>query len=176
MTLKSPEKDYRSYDYRQVIVKEKYASYCIDSYENFGWIPDENKPARQERGQSLLWFKRDKQISNKTELTRLERHFDACLAELSELERSKYVRPTVISMICGLLGTAFMAGSVFAVTAAPSIVWLCILLAIPGFLGWILPYFIYRRGVAKRTAAIVPFIAAKQDEIDKICEKGHSLL
>lgn len=176
MIAKISEKDYKSYDYKQVVVKEMHASYCIDCYTNFGWILDENKPARQERGQSLIWFKRDRQIINKAELTRLERNFDACLAELSELERSKYVRPTIISTVCGLLGTAFLAGATFASVAAPPIVWLAILLAVPGFLGWILPYFIYRKGVAERTAEITPFINAKHDEIDKICEKGHSLL
>ncbi len=69
-----------------------------------------------------------------------------------------------------------MAGSVFAVTAEPPIIWLCVLLAIPGFLGWILPYFIYRRGVKKRIEKVAPYIEAKYEEIDEICRKGYSLL
>ena len=41
----------------------------------------------------------------------------------------------------------------------------CILLAVPGFLGWILPHFLYRRIAGKRTEKITPLMEAKYDEI-----------
>lgn len=83
---------------------------------------------------------------------------------------------TVYALILGILGTAFMAGSTFAVTAQPpSLVW-CIILAVPGFLGWILPYFLYKRIQQKETQRITPLIEAKYDEIYEICEKGNRLL
>ena len=47
-----------------------------------------------------------------------------------------------------------MAGATFAVTAQPPQILLCIILAIPGFLGWILPYFLYKAGVRKQKHAI----------------------
>ena len=59
--------------------------------------------------------------------------------------------------------------------ADPPILWLTVLLAIPGFLGWILPYFLYRRLVRKKTAEIEPLQEQKYDEIDAICEKGSRL-
>ncbi len=52
----------------------------------------------------------------------------------------------------------------------------CILLAVPGFLGWILPHFLYRRIAGKRTEKITPLMEAKYDEIYEICEKGNKLL
>ena len=76
----------------------------------------------------------------------------------------------------GILGTAFMAGSTFAVTADPPQILLCIILAIPGFLGWIFPYFLYTRSVRKQTEKITPLIEEKYDEIYEICEKGNKLL
>lgn len=76
----------------------------------------------------------------------------------------------------GILGTAFMAGSTFAVTADPPQILLCIILAIPGFLGWIFPYFLYKRSVRKQTEKITPLIEEKYDEIYEICEKGNKLL
>ncbi len=169
-------KDYKSYDYKQVVVRERQLSFYIDCYRNLGWFPDENTPVRNEHGQSMIQLKRDRRIANKMELSRLEHNFDACLSELEELERSKTAIPTALTITCGFIGTVFMAGSVFAVTAEPPVIWLCVLLAIPGFLGWILPFFIYRRGVARRTEKITPFIEAKHDEIDEICRKGYSLL
>ena len=47
-----------------------------------------------------------------------------------------------------------MAGATFAVTAEPPIIWLCVLLAIPGIVGWILPYFIYQYFVKKQSHTI----------------------
>ena len=69
-----------------------------------------------------------------------------------------------------------MAGAVFAVTADPPIVWLCVLLAIPAFAGWIFPYFIFRKVKARKTKQVIPYMEEKYDEIYEICEKGHSLL
>lgn len=170
------KKVYRSYEYKRITVREQQTSFCLDCYRNLGWLPDENTPIRSERGKSLIQLKRDRKISNKMELSRLEHNFDACLAELEKLENSRTAIPALYTMACAMIGTVFIAGSVFAVTADPPILWLCVLLAVPGFLGWILPYFIYRRGVEKRTEKIAPFIQKKFDEIDEICRKGCSLL
>ena len=76
----------------------------------------------------------------------------------------------------GILGTAFIAGATFAVTAQPPHILLCIILAIPGSLGWILPYFLYKAGVRKQTEKMTPLIEEKYDEIYEICEKGNKLL
>lgn len=48
-------------------------------------------------------------------------------------------------IITGMVGTAFMAGATFAVTAREPMIWLCIVLAVPGFIGWVLPYFLYKK-------------------------------
>lgn len=75
-----------------------------------------------------------------------------------------------------LIGTAFMAGATFAVVHEPPVIWLCILLAVPGFIGWIFPYFIHNGIARKKEQAIQPLIEKKYEEIYEICEKGHSLL
>ena len=80
------------------------------------------------------------------------------------------------ALFIGLLGTAFMAGSVFAVTAQPPHIILCIVLAIPAFAGWVLPLFVYRKIVQKQTEKMIPLIEEKYDEIYEICEKGSKLL
>ena len=53
---------------------------------------------------------------------------------------------------------------------------LCILLAIPAFAGWILPYFVYQQVKARRTRQVTPFIEEKIEEIYGMCKKGQSLL
>lgn len=84
-------------------------------------------------------FKRNRKIRNKSELTRLQRQFDAIANEIVSLENSKVVGASTVAYIIGVLGTAFMAGSVFAYLGAR--IPLCIILAIPAFIGWIIPYF-----------------------------------
>ena len=69
-----------------------------------------------------------------------------------------------------------MAGATFAVTTQPPYVILCILLAIPGFIGWILPYFVYKKVLGKQIEKVTPLIEEKYDEIYEICEKGNRLL
>lgn len=69
-----------------------------------------------------------------------------------------------------------MAGSVFAVTADPPRIVLCILLAVPAFAGWIAPYFVYCIVRDKKTRQVNPFIEEKNEEIYAMCEKGQSLL
>ena len=83
-------------------------------------------------------------------MTRLQRNFDSCIHEIEELNRSKTTTALMAALFVGILGTAFMTGSVFAVVAEPPIIWLTILLAVPGFAGWILPYFLYRMLVRKK--------------------------
>lgn len=82
----------------------------------------------------------------------------------------------VASLTVGLLGTAFIAGSTFSAVSTPPMIWLTILLAIPGFLGWIIPYFLYRAIVRRKTAQIEPLMEQKYDEINNICQKGCRLL
>lgn len=80
------------------------------------------------------------------------------------------------ALIVAIIGTAFMAGSTFAVTAQPPYIILSVILAVPGFIGWIIPYFLYRKLAGKQTEKIVPLIEQKYDEIYEICEKGNKLL
>lgn len=161
---------------KKITVAEENASWYLDCYESFGWEQDDNAPPISGGHMVTLSLKRDRKIINKAELTRLQRNLEACVAEISHLERSRQSAATMWALIVGVIGTAFMAGSVFAVTHEPPIIWLCILLAIPAFIGWITPYFLYRSIEARHTAKIQPMIEAKQEEIYELCEKGHNLL
>ena len=161
-----------SYEYKELNVKEDQASFYLDCYENFGWKQDENFPPQNKGDLVTLKLKRNRKIVNKVELTRLQRHFEADMQDIVSLENSKTSLATILALLIGILGTVFMAGSVFAVTAEPPIIWLCILLAIPAFAGWILPYFVYKKVKEEKTKKITPYI---EDEIYEICEKGHSL-
>ena len=168
--------EFMSFEYKELNVKEDQASFYLDCYENFGWQQDEKFLPQSNGGWMCLKLKRNRKIVNKAELTRLQRHFEANMEEIAALENSKTTLPMILALSVGIIGTAFMAGSVFAVVAEPPIIWLCILLAIPAFAGWIFPYFIYKKAYTKKTKQVTPYIEAKYEEIYGLCEKGHSLL
>lgn len=170
------ENPFIGYEYKEISVPSEMASLYLDCYEAFGWQAAENLTLPGAVRFTRIRLKRDRKIINKMELTRLQRHFEACAEEIRSMERSKTSRATIWAIAIGLIGTAFMAGSVFAVTAQPPKYILCILLAVPAFAGWIAPYFVYRFVTEQRIREIQPLIEAKLDELYEICEKGHSLL
>ncbi|AIQ60110.1 hypothetical protein [Paenibacillus borealis] len=169
------------YDYKEVLVDQDKTSMYIDGYQNFGWVLDEKVIPPSYRGKSqigkiIIKLKRDRKILNKTELTRLQRHFEACMSEIETMEKSRTSSAIMWALVIAMTGTAFMAGSVFAVTNDPPMILLCILLAIPAFAGWILPFFVHRTILSKKTKTMEPLMEQKYDEIYEICEKGNKLL
>lgn len=170
------EQAFSSFDYLKIAIDENLLSQYIDGYEKFGWQSDENIKPSKGMGKVTLYLKRSRHIVNKTELIRLQRHYEACMNEISTLEASKNSVPTMVSLFCGLVGCGFMAGSVFAVTATPPVIWLTVLLAIPGFLLWAASYFGYKAAKKRRTQRVDPLIEIKYDEADEVCEKAFRLL
>lgn len=164
------------YEYKEIVVSSELTSMYLDCYETFGWEPDENLEVSSAMGLTTIRMKRDRKIINKMELTRLQRQFEACAREIQDLERSKRTIATIWALAVGIIGTAFMAGSVFAVTNEPPIYWLSVLLAVPAFAGWGCPYFLYRYQVRVQTHRVQPLIEAKHEEIYEVCEKAYSLL
>lgn len=177
------EKNYVGYDYMELVADSAELSFLLDSYEAFGWELDEYAAQQREQNRhvssvgskAVLVLKRDRKIVNKAELTRLQRNFEACVREMELLERSKTSKASALALIIGVIGTAFMAGAVFAVAAEPTHVALCILFAIPAFIGWAVPYPLYRRIAAQESARIDVLIERKYDEIHAICERGSKL-
>lgn len=188
MQEEKDKKAFVGYEYKEITVDAGLASMYLDGYENFGWIAEEAtdrkyssyenlyQVGKQVKNHVTIRMKRDRKIINKMELTRLQRNFEACIHEIGMLERAKTSAAMAWALAIGIAGTVFMAGSTFAVTHEPPMIWLCVLLAIPGFIGWILPYFVYHRLVKKKTEKLQPLIEQKLEEIYEVCEKGHALL
>lgn len=181
--MENRKKEFVAYDYKEICTDRDKVSFMLDGYENFGWEADGNvydsteavhNPHHQKK--AILHLKRNRRIINKTELTRLQRNFEACVNEIELLERSKTSKATSYALALGVVGTAFMAGATFAVTAQQPHIILCILLAIPGFIGWIFPFFVYKKVVREQTKKVKVLIEQKYDEVYSICEKGNKLL
>ena len=167
------KKDFIGYEYKELPVKVKFESLYVDGYDNFGWELEDIIPSRK-YGEVLLKLKRDRKIRNKTELTRLQRQFDACASGIRKMENTKLLLPSIVAYGLGLIGCALMAGSVFSFLG--DMIFLSILAGIPAIAAWIAPYFLYNHFLHKKNLEIDPLIEEKYDEIYEVCEKANSLL
>ena len=148
--------EFESFDYTKVTVAENQMSQYMDGYEHFGWKVDSNVPIEKGMGKVTIHLKRSRTVLNKMELTRLQRHFEACMSEIVALENSTESFAMIAALTSGVSGCAFMAGSVF-------------------FL-WGIAYPLYKNVKKWRAEKVKPLIEAKLDEAEKVCEKGHALL
>lgn len=162
------------YEYHSITIPHEMECIYTDGYENFGWTREEAAAPPMGSGTVNMKFKRDRKIRNKAELTRLQRQFEACANEITAMERSKNTHAAITAFTIGLLGCVFLGGATFSYLAG--MLPLMVILAIPGFMGWILPYFCYCGILAKRGAMIAPLIEKKHDEIYDVCEKANNLL
>lgn len=165
---------FTGYEYKSITVDCDMESMYADGYQNFGWMLESTSKPQVGVNTIAMKFKRDRKIRNKAELTRLQRQFDACASEITRMEKSKNSCALAIALIVGLIGTAFLAGATFAYLGG--LIVLCIILAFPGFIGWIFPYFLYNSTYSKQAAKVDPLIEEKQDEIYGVCERASILL
>lgn len=169
-------REFIGYDYKEIECPYETASWLVHGYQSFGWEQDLTFPIQNLSDKTKIILRRNRKIANKVELTRLQQHFEACTNEVDKLEKSVDREPTMIAITIGVIGTFFMAGSTFAATATHPLVILCILLAVPGFSGWIAPIFLRRYLMERKYKQIQPLVEEKKDELEMICEKGLALL
>lgn len=172
--IKRDSAQFIGYEYKEIDLRGERASMYLDCYPSFGWEAD-GRSASGPDGKRVT-LKRNRKIVNKVELTRLQRHFEACMQELDELERSKITQSAISAIIVGIIGTAFMAFSTFATVHEPPLWILTAVLAVPGFIGWVLPAFIFRYMTARRSRVVAELMEEEYNEIYQICEKGNHLL
>lgn len=165
---------FTGYEYMELNAAGERAAFYLDCYQCFGWKADER--VDDHRGRGPLVLRRERKLVNKAELTRLQRHFESCVNEIRMLERSKTANAAAWAVGVGLVGTAFMAGATFAAVHVPPLWGLTVLLGLPAFAGWVLPWFLYQKLVARRSAAVAGLIEGKYGEIDEICRQGSELL
>lgn len=165
-----------AYEYQEHTVEQRYASYYEDGYGCFGWQAEQQPRSVELQGRVTLHLRRDRHIPNKMELTRLQRQFEAIMEDVRRLEHSSEHLATMAALGCGMAGTVCMGGSTFAITAAAPIVWLCAVLAVPGFILWGAAYPLYRYVQKRRAREVQPLVEGRLDEMYEVCEKASRLL
>lgn len=168
------QNNFVAFEYRNLLIEKNMESIFIDSFPCFGWKFESSKILFTNSNKVEMKFKRDRKIRNKAELTRLQRQFEASVEEIRVLEKSKTLKASICAFAIGVFGTICMAGATFSYLA--STIWLMTVLAVFGFLGWIIPYFCYRKLLERKSKHVIPLIEMKYDEVYEICEKASRLL
>lgn len=158
-------------EFLEVNVKRDLVQLCNDCYSALGWTILNTHTGIYSITLKLV---RDRKIKNRVALCDLQRKCEDAFIAIEKFEKSKEMKVMGISIGTGLLGTAFMAGSVFAILA--SIIPLGVALAIPGFIGWGLGYFLYKKILRETTDKVNPIIDRNYDVIYEASEKAYQLL
>ncbi|KRM08459.1 hypothetical protein FD41_GL000237 [Lentilactobacillus farraginis DSM 18382 = JCM 14108] len=162
------------YDYLDISTNSKYKNIYLDALPNFGWLFIDIEKVAHKRNVVILHYKRNREMMNKSELTRLFHQFEATIKEIDYLEKKKNFIPTFSAILIGLTGCALMAGSVFTLEA--QIIGVSVILGILGFAGWIISYFSYVKLFQKYTHKMRPEIEEKYDLLNRIAKKSSRLI
>jgi len=158
-------------EYIDVNVKQNLVKLCCDCYKELGWDVINTSSSVDS---VTMKMQRNRKIKNRAALCDLQRKCEEAFTSIEKLERTKTSKAMAISLGIGIVGTASMAGSVFAYLA--SMIPLCIILAIPAFIGWALPYFLYKKIYNETSTKVNVMIDHNYDVIYNSCEKASHLL
>lgn len=173
-TSSSTVSGFRAYEYTTIRVPRDLESIYTDSYRNFGWITEAAEAGLPGASTVTLKLKRDRALKNRPLVAELQRQADAALLAITALERSKSSTALGLSIGVGIVGTAFLAGSVFSLEA--DLVPLSIVLGAVGLLGWLAGYLVHGRVQATRTARVIPLIEQQYDVVYQSGEQASRLL
>jgi hypothetical protein len=168
---KMNEKKFVMNEYLDVNVKRNLVHLCSDCYHALGWIIINTSTGIDS---VTLKLQRDRKIKNRVALCDLQRKCEDAFSAIEKLESLRTLKAMAVSIGVGLVGTAFMAGSVFAYLA--SMIPICVIFAIPAFIGWGLPYFLYKKYIMESTEKVNPMIDSNYYVIYEACEKASQLL
>lgn len=157
-------------EYLEVEVAPRQLELYKDCCQAFGWtIINRNSGI----GKVTMRLQRERKIKNRDALGALQRNCEAAFQSIEDLENSKTTKATAVSIVVGITGTIFMTCAVFSYLSGS--IGAHILFAIPGFIGWGIPYFLYKSIKHKSIAKIEPMITHNYDVIYDACEKAMQL-
>lgn len=187
----SETKDFVAYEYLSINVTSEKEALYTDCYENFGWrltnsasnnglIDKEdyyinNYNINNNRLVNLK-FKRDRKIPNKAKIINLQNKCENGLKELNRLEKEPSSKGSIYAVIISIIGTIFLAISVFAITASNPIYVLSVITGIIGLICWFLSYPVYKKIKTKQVLINTSLIEEQYNIIYDSCEQAQKLL
>lgn len=173
-TSTSDNTEFVAYEYTTVRAGRELEGLYKDSYRNFGWIIEGYGTNPTNVRTVTLKFKRDRSIKNRPVVLELQRKCENALTAITQMEHAKGTAANTAAMTIGIVGSAFLAGSVFALDADMLLV--SVPLGAIGLIGWVLGYFSYGRVKATKIASLAPLIDRQYDVVYETGEQASRLL
>ncbi|MFT4041624.1 MAG: hypothetical protein QM673_00535 [Gordonia sp. (in: high G+C Gram-positive bacteria)] len=155
------------FEHSRVCIPTTQEKQYIDGYASFGWEVVGIPRAQGVRGQHTeILFRRDRDTPNRKALDELQSQYETTLAEADRIDNGRSRTPLVVAVVAGLIGSALMAGSVFALDDGLTL--LSVMLGGNAIGIWLIGYLRHRRAtksVAARAAQEAPAIYAKASDI-----------
>ena len=198
----NPNSMFANYEYRTIVVLKDMDSLWANDMRPFGWTLEKEEPVvskhvftplrllltplavfsgkvrnlmicHDPKSQVTLTFKRERGLEGKDELDKLQLQYEICARNIETLEKSKKTGATAAAYGIGLIGTIFMAISVFSylATMTPTFIFTAVL----GFLGWLLPIFVYKTLVFHRTQKVAALIECQKNAIYAVCQQAANI-
>ena len=168
------ENGFIGYEYKNITVKRDAVSIYADCLKNFGWdlieehdfhnypvnsdIANVHQHTATTDGLEMvsLKFKRDRNISKKIEINRLERTCEEALSAIDKLEEKSKAYSMGIALGSGIIGTGFLCLAIYNfMSANPG---LGLGLALIGAAGWAVGLFAHRKVSKKESTKTEPMI------------------
>lgn len=202
-TVHDEGKAFVAYEYKTVKVRRENECLFRDSYGSFGWSLVKSDPAivkhvwgpirvlsaplglipgsplarmisdHDSAKERELTFRRPRDIPRKAELNRLQAQFEAGIAGIETLERSKTSTASVAAYAVAFVGTVLMGAATFSYLAG--MLFVCVLLAVPGFGAWTAAYFVYKAVRASKTEQAAPLIDFRHDTMYAVCGNAEAV-
>lgn len=175
--------EYTAYEYASARIPQDFEPLFRDTYAGFGWTMESTAAnsassvplAPHSKPSSVtLQLKRDRNIKNRELVRTLQDDADVALTTIFTLERSKTSRAMIVAITIGIIGTACMAGSVFAMNAGLAV--LSVALGALGLFGWIGGGLSYREVKHRRTRQVTPLIENSLDALHEASSQAAHLL
>ncbi len=171
--------DYVAYEYLTVQADRDLEPLYKDTYRNFGWLIETTTTGMLSGGTPNLnavtiKLKRDRRIRNRPLINELQRKAENALQTIRDLEKSRTSTAVATALGIGILGSAFLAGSIFAIEAD---LWLLsVPLGVVGLLGWLAGWLAHGRVKARKTAQTAPLIDEQYEIVYDAGEQATRLL
>lgn len=166
------DNEFVEYEYKISHIKRNLLDLYSDNIKSFGWditsINSKNKENIE------LKLRRNRNTPNRDELIRLESKFNAIVTEIRKMKNREVIPALTSASLIGIIGSMFMAISVFFYTLyglIPSL-----LISIPGFIGWGSIYLVYTKINDSISAQLDPEIYKEMDRLYETCKRAHKLL
>ncbi|MGC4154536.1 MAG: hypothetical protein QM628_15865 [Propionicimonas sp.] len=171
--------DYVAYEYLTVEADRDLELLYKDTYRNFGWMIEATTSGMLGGGTPnpntvTLKLKRDRRLRNRPLVNELQRKAENALDTIADLEKSRISTALATALGIGIVGSAFLAGSVFAIQAD---LWLLSLpLGAVGLLGWLTGWLAHGKVKARKTSQTAPLIDSQYEIVYDASDQAARLL